>query len=134
MNRFQGTFLALVTAQAAHSLEEYSGRLYEVFGPARFVSGLISADLEAGFVILNTTLVAFGFWCFLWPVHRKWRSANALAWFWAVLELANGIAHLTWSLSQLAYTPGVATAALLLVLAAFMARQLTTRGDLALPD
>jgi hypothetical protein len=128
MNRFQGTFLALVTAQAAHSLEEYSGRLYEVFAPARFFSGLFSADLETGFIIANTTIVAFGFWCFLWPVHRRWRSANALAWFWVVLGLVNGIVHLMWSLSRLAYTPGVVTAVLLLVLAAYLARQLAIRG------
>lgn len=134
MNRFQGTFLALVTAQAAHSLEQYSGRLYEVFAPARFLSGLFSADLETGFIVANTTMVAFGFWCFLWPVHREWPTATAFAWFWVVLGFMNGVVHLTWSLSRLAYTPGVVTAGLLLVLAALMARQLATRGQLALPD
>lgn len=128
MNRFQGTFLALVIAQAAHSVEEYSGRLYEVFAPARFFSGLFSADLETGFVIANTTLVAFGFWCFLWPVHRQWPTATAFAWLWVAIGFINGVVHLTWSLSQLAYTPGVFTGALLPVLAAYLARQLAIRG------
>ena len=37
------TFWLLILAQAAHSIEEYVGRLYDVFPPARVVSGLISA-------------------------------------------------------------------------------------------
>jgi len=38
-------------AQAAHSIEEYAGRLWESFPPARLVSGLVSPDLERGFII-----------------------------------------------------------------------------------
>jgi hypothetical protein len=38
-------FVFLVIAQAAHSVEEYVTRLFEVFTPARFVSGLVSDDL-----------------------------------------------------------------------------------------
>ena len=129
MTRFQWTFLALVTMQAAHSLEEYAGRLWEVFAPARVLSGLISGDLETGFIVINVTIVALGFWCFLWPVRRRWPSAATLAWFWVVLELVNGIGHPVWSLRQHAYTPGVATALLLLVLAVYLARQLVVRGS-----
>jgi len=33
-------FLALIVAQAAHSIEEYVFRLFEVLAPARFISGL----------------------------------------------------------------------------------------------
>ena len=51
MSRFAVTFVALIATQAAHSLEEYAGRLYESFPPARFVSGLVSSDLQRGFVI-----------------------------------------------------------------------------------
>jgi hypothetical protein len=72
MTRLQLSFLALVATQAAHSVEEYVGRLYDVFPPAQFVSGLISQDRERGFVILNITLVTFGLWCFIWPVRKKW--------------------------------------------------------------
>jgi hypothetical protein len=60
MSRFQTAFLALVLAQSAHSAEEYVGRLWESFPPARLVSGLISTDLERGFVLANVALVAFG--------------------------------------------------------------------------
>ena len=123
MTRFQSSFLGLVAVQAAHSVEEYIGRLYDVFPPARFVSGLISHDRERGFVIANVALVTFGLYCF-GPVRRQWPSAVPLAWLWVVIELANGIGHPLWSLAQLRYTPGVATAPLLFGLALYLAQQL----------
>jgi hypothetical protein len=124
MTRFQITFGVLVLAQAAHSVEEYLGRLWESFPPAQYLSGLVSQDLRVGFLVINVSLVAFGVWCFLWPVRRQWKVAAALAWVWVVVELINGIGHSLWSLSQLRYTPGVITAPLLLVLALFMGCQL----------
>lgn len=124
MTRVEFSFLALVAAQAAHSVEEYVGRLYELFPPARFVSSLFSQDLQRGFLIFNGGLVAFGIWCFLWPLRRHWAAAPAVAWLWVGIELVNGIGHPLWSLWQRAYTPGVATAPVLLVLALVLARQL----------
>lgn len=123
-SRFQITFGALVLAQAAHSIEEYIGRLWESFPPARFVTGLISSDLERGFVVINVFLVAFGVWCFLWPVRRAWAIAAPLAWLWAVIEIINGIGHPLWSLREGGYTPGLATAPVLLLLALYLAYQL----------
>jgi hypothetical protein len=124
LTRFQASFLALVGTQAAHSIEEYLGRLYEVFLPARIVSGLVSPNLERGFIAFNGVLVGFGVWCFLWPVRKHWAAAVPLGWLWVTLELVNGIGHPLWSLSQLRYTPGLATAPVLLVLALTVARQL----------
>ena len=124
MSKVELSFLALVAMQAAHSVEEYAGRLYEVFPPARFVSGLFSQDLQRGFLIFNVGLVAFGIWSFLWPLRRHWAAARAIAWLWVGIELVNGIGHPLWSLIQRAYTPGVATAPLLLVLAVIVAWQL----------
>lgn len=126
MTRFQFTFLALVGAQAAHSVEEYVGRLYDVFPPARFVSSLISPNRELGFVVFNAALVSFGLWCFFWPVRRQWAAGVALAWLWIVIELVNGIGHPLWSLVRLRYTPGVGTAPLLLGLSLYLAWQLRT--------
>ena len=128
MTRRQLTFLALVVVQAAHSGEEYAGRLYKVFAPARFVSGLISDDLQRGFVIFNLALVAFGMWCFLWPIRRGWLAAPLLGWIWVGIELVNGVGHPLWSLRERAYTPGVATAPILLVLALHLASQLRAGG------
>lgn len=124
MPRLDASFIALVGIQAAHSVEEYLGRLYEVFPPARFVSGLVSQDLRRGFIIANVALVTFGVWCFVWPIRRRWRSAVTIGWFWVTIEVVNGVVHPLWSLRELRYTPGVATAPVLLVLALYLARQL----------
>jgi hypothetical protein len=122
--RSQLAFLLLVLAQAAHSVEEYVARLYEVFAPARFVSSLVSSDLSVGFLVVNAALVAFGAWCWAVPVRCNWRSARGLAWFWALLELGNGVGHSALALSRAAYFPGAATAPLLLLLAAWLAARL----------
>jgi Protein of unknown function with HXXEE motif len=124
MTRFQITFGGLVLAQVAHSIEEYVGRLWESFPPARLLSGLISQDLPKGFLTINILFVLFGIWCFVWPVRRQWKSAIGLAWLWAGIQLINGTGHLLWALSQFAYRPGVVTAPLLLGLALSMVAQL----------
>lgn len=124
MTRFQATFGALVLAQTAHSVEEYVGRLWETFPPARFLSDLISQDLERGFLIINVSLVAFGLWSFFWPVRRTWPSAVPIGWAWVTVEVINGIGHPLWTLRQGGYTPGVATAPVLLALAIYLALQL----------
>jgi uncharacterized protein with HXXEE motif len=124
MSRIHLTFAALILVQAVHSVEEYVGHLWESFPPARFVTGLVSSNLEHGFVILNVSLLAFGTWCFFWPVRRGWPVAVALTWLWAVIEIINGIGHPLWSLREGGYTPGLATAPLLLVLAVYLAYQL----------
>lgn len=124
MSRIKGIFGALVVMQAAHSVEEYFGRLWESFPPATFLTGLISQDHELGFLIINTALVVFGFWCLLWPVRQNWNSATTFGWFWVLIETINGVGHPAWSLSQGAYTPGVLTAPILLALAVVLAFQL----------
>ena len=124
MIRLDTTFVALIGVQAAHSIEEYVGRLYDVFPPARFVSGLISAVPQRGFVIFNVALALFGIWCFVWPIRRRWPSFKAFGWFWVAVELLNGIGHPLWSLEQLRYTPGLITAPILLILALYLAWQL----------
>jgi hypothetical protein len=128
VTRLQVAFGALVLVQAAHSVEEYVGHLWESFPPARFVTGLVSQDHEQGFVVLNVALIGFGLWCVLWPVRRGWPSAVKLAWAWVAVEIINGIAHPLWTLRQGGYTPGVATAPVLLVLAVYLARQLRLVG------
>lgn len=106
-----------MAAQAAHSLEEYLGRLWEVFPPARFLTGLVATDLRAGFIGLNLALIGFGLWCVFWPVRKGWPSAVGLAWCWVVVETINGIVHQAWALSRQSYEPGVITAPILLALA-----------------
>src|SRR5688500_11848818 len=91
--RSQYTFLALILAQAAHSVEEYVFGLYQVFAPARFVSGLLSDDLALGFIIANAALVLFGLWCYMARVRTGRSSAVAWAWLWVFVECANGVVH-----------------------------------------
>jgi Protein of unknown function with HXXEE motif len=133
VTRFKLSFLALVSTQAVHSVEEYVGHLYEVFPPARAVSGLISEDLERGFIIFNVALITFGLWCFIWPVRGNWPSAIPLAWFWVGIELINGIGHPLWTLAEWKYTPGVATAPFLLFLALYLGQQLLRGALVASP-
>jgi len=114
-------FAALVIVQALHSVEEYVFRLYEVFAPARFISGLASADLEVGFLIVNASFVAFGAFCYWWPVRQGWPIAVSIAWGWVAVETVNGLGHPTWSMMQGGYTPGLATSLLLLPLALLLA-------------
>ena len=124
MTRHKMAFGALVLTQAAHSVEEHVGRLWETFPPARFLTGLVSQNQEWAFLVLNVALVAFGVWCFMWPIRRDWPSASLLAWIWVTIEAINGVVHPLWSLRMGGYTPGVATAPVLFVIALYLGRQL----------
>ena len=119
-SRARWAFLALIVAQAAHSIEEYVFRLFDVFAPARFVSGLVSSDLAFGFVTLNVVLVLFGAWCYLARVRPGHPSGLAFAWFWTLLELGNGVSHSVMALARGGYFPGVATAPLLLGVSSYL--------------
>jgi hypothetical protein len=120
----RGRFGLLVAAQTAHSIEEYVGRLWESFPPARALAGLVSTDRELGFLAINVGLVAFGVWGWAVPMRRGYASARTIAWFWVVLEAVNGLVHPLWSLSAGGYTPGAATAPLLLAFAALLGAEM----------
>src|SRR5215831_10859346 len=117
-------FLALVIAQAAHSIEEYVFRLYDVFAPARFVSGLISTNLRTGFLVFNLAFVAFGFWCYAVPVQEGLSVAIPFLWFWIVVELLNGIGHPVISILERSYIPGTITAPFLFIIAVYLSIQI----------
>ena len=57
-------FFLVVVVQALHSIEEYYGRLWEVFAPAKFITSVVSKDHEAGFMVINICLFLAGmlFW------------------------------------------------------------------------
>jgi asparagine N-glycosylation enzyme membrane subunit Stt3 len=123
-------FLLLICTQALHSIEEYYFSLWDVLAPARFLSALVSTDLSFGFAVVNLTIVAFGLWTYAWPVRRNLGYAIPLAWFWTILEAANGIGHLTFAVASQSYFPGVYTAPLLLLLSGLLAMQLRRRAVL----
>ena len=120
-------FLALVIAQAAHSIEEYVFRLYDVFAPARFVSALISTDLRTGFIAFNLAFVAFGFWCYAVPVQEGLSIAIPFLWFWIAVEALNGIGHPAISIMERSYIPGTMTAPFLFIIAVYLAIQVARR-------
>jgi hypothetical protein len=109
--------LLLVFAQACHSAEEYLFALYDRLAPARAVSGALGIDPAAGFLIVNTALVAFGFWCWAVPARRGGVAGRTLAWGWALVETANAFAHTALAVAAGGYFPGLATAPLLLAAA-----------------
>jgi hypothetical protein len=121
-------FLALVAAQAAHSVEEYVFHLYDVLAPARLASLAVSDDPATGFAILNTAIVAFGLWCYWARVRPGRPSAAAWMWPWVAVELVNGVGHTGFALARGGYFPGVATAPLLFALAALLAVGLRSKS------
>jgi hypothetical protein len=118
-------FALLILAQAAHSVEEYSFRLYDVLAPARFLSSLVSRDLATGFALVNVAIVSFGAWCYLARVRPKHRAWRTWAWFWFYVEGINGANHILFALFQGGYFPGLWTAPLLLALAGALGFTLT---------
>ncbi len=115
--RLKLLFLLLVLAQAAHSTEEYFGRLWEVFAPAQVLTSLVyPPDPLIGFLIVNIGLVLFGFLGYFAIVRPERRGAI----FWIqggiILEATNGLGHVTWAVMNGGYRPGVGTALLFLIL------------------
>jgi len=127
-SRSRTTFLWLVIAQAAHSVEEYVFRLYDVLAPARWVSGLLGIDRALGFVIANTLLVAFGLWCYFARVRPPHPAGRGWAWFWTILEASNGIIHLGLAAAAGGYFPGAATAPLLIAVSGVLGANLYRRS------
>jgi hypothetical protein len=111
------TFLVLVLVQGLHSIEEYIGKLWESFPPARLLCSLVSDNLVKGFLIINVVLFVFGLWCWIFPISKNYFYAQLLIWFWILLELINGIGHPIWTIMKKGYTPGIFTALILLVTA-----------------
>ena len=120
--------MILVVVQAMHSVEEYVFTLYDVFGPARFVSGLVSNDLRTGFAVVNMGLVALGIWCYLARVRPAHVSARSWVWPWLVVEGVNGIGHPVIALERGEYFPGVLTAPLLLATSLYLGIRLMRTG------
>jgi hypothetical protein len=117
-------FLLLVLTQAAHSVEECYGRLWEVYAPAKFITSLVSNDHEKGFVIINIGLFITGMLIWL-AVIRNNPSAVIPVWVLTILEIINSVGHSVWAVMERDYVPGVATAPILFILALYLVNQLT---------
>jgi hypothetical protein len=124
----RNAFLALVLVQAAHSIEEYAFRLYEIFAPARFASSLVSSDLAFGFIVVNASFFIFGVWCYFALVRPNRPAARGFIWGWVLVELANGAGHSAIAVARGEYFPGLGTGPALFVIAAYLATQLSRQG------
>lgn len=123
--------LLIAVTQTLHSLEEYVFALWEVFDVARFLSGLISSNLEVGFVVINASIVVLAYWSYFYPVRQDWPIAIGIAWFWIVLEFGNSVGHFIFSVNAEAYFPGIYTAPLLFVASAYTAYHLLSQAPSA---
>ncbi len=110
-----GLFLGLAISQAAHAIEEFYFRLFDVFAPARYLSGLINENLALGFAVINALIVALAFWTYFFRVRPAVGSATAWIWGWLLVEIGNGTGHIFFAADAGAYFPGVYTAPFLLV-------------------
>ncbi|HLG38346.1 MAG TPA: HXXEE domain-containing protein [Chitinophagaceae bacterium] len=115
------TFLLLALTQGLHSVEEFSGKLWDVFPPATFLSGLVSTNLKTGFIIINISLFILLMLTWLSTFSKSF-SPTGLLWVWIILETINGIGHSAWAIIEGSYVPGLATAPILLLLALYLAR------------
>ena len=120
--RIHIAFSLLLLVQAGHSLEEFLFRLFDALAPARFVSGLFGIAPALGFALANSLLVGFGLWCLAVPIGRGWPSAPLFVRGWALVEMANGCAHLALAWAAGGYFPGLYTAPLLLAAAWWLMR------------
>ncbi len=121
-------FFLLIISQTLHSIEEYYYSLWEVFAPARFVSLLINDNVVGGFIIINASLVLFGFWTYFVPLSHHWSTMRVFLWFWVILELGNGIGHVIFAIQTQGYFPGIYSAPLLLALSCYLGLELLQSG------
>jgi hypothetical protein len=99
-------FLLLVVVQAVHSVEEYLGRLYDIFPPARYLASLVSENLAAGFIVINLAIISLAACCYSIPVRSGRKAGQVVAWLWLATEFANGSGHVLIAASVRDYFPG----------------------------
>lgn len=128
-------YLLLGLAQASHSIEEMRTHLYDFFWTATgvlhnalpgFPQFRMAADT---FAVINMTLIAL-LLATVPAVSAGKRWALYLAGVAGVIEVLNGIGHLSGALFFGGYVPGAASAPLLLLLGIFLLRELRRSGML----
>jgi hypothetical protein len=125
--RISINFLLIALVQGLHSIEEFFGKLWEVYPPATFLSGLVSTNLKTGFIIINVSLFIILMLTWLTTFSKSY-STRGILWIWIILETINGIGHIIWAIIERSYEPGLTTAPILLGLALWLARLLTKSG------
>ncbi len=130
-------YVALVSLQALHSLEEvlfkFYERLTEITGRVHTIVPIypILSFSRMTFIIINIALVAFLF-AMVPIVYKggKWGRRFVVA--AAVVEFLNGLAHLAMAALMGAYFPGATSAVGLLIISVFLFRS-AVRQSLTTP-
>lgn len=120
-NRLKRAFLMLIVLQAAHSIEEYVFKFYEVFAPARLINNLLPGFSRPGFIAFNVLLVCLGLFCYIYWIRPAKPRARVAIWFWIVIESYNAIAHTVWMIVGAGYNPGLISALLFFPLTGYLA-------------
>lgn len=135
MTRAATLYLLLGLAQAAHSIEEMRTHLYDFFWTATgvfhsFVPAFPQFRMAADtFAVINMTVIALLLATVPFvAAGRRW--ALFLAGVAGIIEVLNGIAHLSGAAFFRSYVPGAASAPLLLLLGFFLLRELVLTGAL----
>ena len=134
MTNIGKTYLALGITQSLHSMEEMHMHLYDFFWTAtgllqHIIPALPRFRMKAEiFAVLNMAIIVI----ILASVpfvesNRRW--AILLAWFWAVIEVLNGLGHLSVAVIFSGYVPGALSAPLLVVAGAALLVQLSMRRN-----
>src|SRR5262245_3514395 len=121
-------FLLLVFAHIIHATEEYFGQLWDNYAPAIFICNLISSNPERGFLIINIAFVIINLSYWKFSLQKANTPSHPLIWFWILLQSANVIGHIAWTITEKSYTPGVLSAILILALVWLLIKELTGRA------
>jgi hypothetical protein len=108
-------FWLLGLTQAAHSIEEMVSHLYDFMWVATERLGLPSMGMTATtFAAVNMGIIAL--FLFVTPfVFARHLWAIGVAWIAAVVEILNGLGHLSGAVIFRGYVPGAATAPFLIL-------------------
>jgi len=113
--RIGARFWLLALAQAAHSIEEMRSGLYDFMWEATPRLGLPRMGMSAvTFAVANMAIIAVLLGLVpLLSEERPW--SLVVAWLVGIVEVANGVGHLTGVVIFRRYVPGAGTAPLLIL-------------------
>ncbi|HSU27481.1 MAG TPA: HXXEE domain-containing protein [Chitinophagaceae bacterium] len=128
--RIRILFLLLIIAHVIHATEEYIGKLWEVYTPAIFICNLVAPNPQTGFIIINSVfvIVSLAYWGSL---RKNTTNSYSSIWLWMILQTLNVTGHIAWTINKRAYTPGIVSTFVILVIVILLVKQLLDRNGKA---
>jgi len=124
-------YALLAGCQALHSIEEYVTGFYSQYDViSEYVHGFIPAIpvctiSESTFIIFNIILNVF-LLSMIVPMRKRLPGLIVFCWGFAIVELTNGLLHLTITIMTGRYFPGTISAIGLLILSILLLGRLKT--------